>query len=58
MLLILYRFLREQSGQDMVEYVLVLAMVTLAAAAMYIGVGGSVDALWRVMNSRMTNAAS
>jgi len=42
----------------MVEYVLVLAMVTLAAAAMYIGVGGSVDALWRVMNSRMTNASS
>jgi len=58
---IFFRFLqlsRRQEGQDMVEYVLVLGIVTLVGAAAYIGVGGGVDALWRVMNSRMTSAAS
>ena len=52
------RIARQEQGQDMVEYALVLGFVTLVAAAAYIGIGGSVDTLWRVMNSRMTNAAS
>ena len=58
MLLTLLKAVQRDEGQDMVEYVLVLGLVTIVAAALYIGVGGSVDALWRVMNGRMTNAAS
>jgi Flp pilus assembly pilin Flp len=42
----------------MVEYALMLGLVTLIAAAAYIGLGNSMDTLWRVMNTRMTNAAS
>ena len=55
---VLVRVARRENGQDMVEYALVLGIVTLMAAAAYVGVGSSVDTLWRVMNDRMTNAAS
>ena len=58
MLLILLKAVRREEGQDIVEYTLVLAVLAIIAAAVYVGVGGSVDALWRVMNSRMTNAGS
>jgi len=50
---LLKNFLREESGQDLIEYTLLLAFVALASAALFIGAGGSVAGIWSVANSRL-----
>lgn len=49
-------FLREENGQDLVEYSLLLAFVCLASAALFIGAGTSIAGIWNQANSRLTNA--
>ncbi|MGE5646225.1 MAG: Flp family type IVb pilin [Acidobacteriota bacterium] len=51
-------FLEDQSGQDLVEYTLLLAFICLSGAAFYIGVGENVNSIWSTVNSRLANAAS
>ena len=53
---ILKTFLREESGQDLIEYTLLLAFVALASAALFIGAGGSVSGIWSIANSRLAVA--
>ena len=36
-------FLRDDSGQDLIEYTLMVAFVTLASAALFLGSSGSVS---------------
>jgi Flp pilus assembly pilin Flp len=55
---ILKNFLREESGQDLIEYTLLLAFVALASAALFIGAGGSVAGIWNIANSRLAAANS
>jgi len=55
---ILKNFLRDDEGQDLIEYTLLLAFVALASAALFISVGGSINAIWSTANSRLSNAAS
>ena len=38
----LKRFWREESGQDLIEYTLLLAFVALASASLFLSAGGSV----------------
>jgi Flp pilus assembly pilin Flp len=35
-------FWREEQGQDLIEYTLLMAFVALASAALFIGAGGSI----------------
>jgi len=49
-------FLREEGGQDLVEYSLLLAFVALASAALFIGAGGSIAGIWSQANVRLDNA--
>lgn len=49
-------FIRDDRGQDLVEYSLLLAFVCLAGAAAYLGVGRSVNTLWTIANSRLAAA--
>jgi Flp pilus assembly pilin Flp len=49
-------FWRNQSGQDMVEYSLLLAFVCLASAAFFIGVGRNVSGIFSFSNSSMQQA--
>ncbi len=51
-------FLKEEDGQDLVEYTLLLAFVALASAGLFIGAGQSIGTIWTVANSRLANAAS
>ena len=51
-------FLREEQGQDLIEYTLLLAFVALASAALFIAAGGSVSGIWSVANSRLSTAAA
>ena len=53
---LMVRFVREDHGQDLVEYTLLLAFVALASAALFIGAGGAIGGIWNVANSRLTNA--
>jgi Flp pilus assembly pilin Flp len=51
-------FLRDEQGQDLIEYTLLLAFVALASAALFIGAGNSVKGIWSVTNSQLAAANS
>ena len=46
----------EDSGQDLIEYTLLMAFVALASAALFIGAGGSIQGIWSVTNSQLAAA--
>jgi Flp pilus assembly pilin Flp len=48
--------LREETGQDIVEYTLLMAALTLACAAVVIGVGIQTAGIWSIVNSRLAAA--
>ena len=52
------RFVRDEQGQDLIEYTLLIAFVALASAALFIGAGGSISKIWVATNATLTNAAS
>ena len=49
---------RDEEGQDLIEYSLLLAFVSLASAALFIGAGGSMKTIWTVANNQLSNAAA
>ena len=53
---VILRFVREEEGQDLVEYTLLLAFVCLASAALFIGAGKSMASIWTDTNLIVTNA--
>jgi Flp pilus assembly pilin Flp len=53
---LLVRFVREEEGQDLIEYTLLLAFVCLASAALFINAGKNMNAIWTVANSYVSNA--
>jgi len=53
---LLKNFLREEQGQDLVEYTLLLAFVALASAALFIGAGASISSIWGTANTVLANA--
>ena len=54
----LFNFLRDDQGQDLIEYTLLLAFVALASAALFIGAGESVKGIWTTTNTQLVNANS
>jgi Flp pilus assembly pilin Flp len=55
---LLVRFLRDEQGQDLIEYTLLLAFVCLASAALFIGAGGSINTIWKTTNTTLANAVT
>jgi Flp pilus assembly pilin Flp len=55
---LLRAFLVDESGQDLIEYTLLMAFVALASAALFIGFGGSIKGIWCVTNSQLEAANS
>lgn len=49
---------KEEAGQDLIEYTLLMAFVALASAALFIGAGGSIQGIWSVTNSQLAAANS
>ena len=49
-------FLKDEQGQDLIEYTLLLAFVALASAALFIGAGNSVKGIWTITNSQLAAA--
>jgi Flp pilus assembly pilin Flp len=52
------RFVKEEQGQDLVEYTLLLAFVCLASAALFINAGQSISAIWNQTNTILSQANS
>lgn len=50
-------FWKQEEGQDLIEYTLLLAFVALAAAALFIGAGGTIKGIWQVANDTLSNAS-
>ncbi len=51
-------FWQNESGQDLVEYSLLLAFIALTAVALLSSVGNSVKNVWTNVNTKLTSAAS
>jgi len=49
-------FLRDDEGQDLIEYTLLLAFVSLSTAALFTNAGTSVSKIWSVSNSTLSTA--
>jgi Flp pilus assembly pilin Flp len=49
----LQRFRQDESGQDLIEYTLLLAFVALASASLFISAGTSVSGIWSSANSQL-----
>ena len=50
-------FLADESGQDLIEYTLLMSFVALASAALFIGAGKNVKGIW-VKTSTQLSAAN
>lgn len=46
-------FLQEETGQDLIEYTLLLAFVALGSAALFTSAGRSVKGIWTITNSTL-----
>jgi Flp pilus assembly pilin Flp len=51
-------FWSEETGQDLIEYTLLLSMVCLASAALMIGSGDAVSTIWHTTNNSLSSANS
>jgi pilus assembly protein Flp/PilA len=49
-------FLKEEDGQDLVEYSLLLAFIALAAVSILATVKTSIAAIWTKINTDLTTA--
>ena len=48
----------DETGQDLIEYTLLMAFVALASASLFIGAGGSIKGIWGATNSQLVAANS
>jgi Flp pilus assembly pilin Flp len=55
---ILNTLLREEDGQDLIEYTLLLAFIALASASLFLSAGGSIAGIWSQGSTQLSTAAS
>jgi len=53
---VLKTLVKEEQGQDLIEYALLMAIVALASAALFIGAGGSISGIWTSTNTSLAAA--
>ena len=46
----------DESGQDLIEYTLLMAFVALASAALFLGAGNSIRGIWTTTNTQLSAA--
>jgi|HubBroStandDraft_4_1064222.scaffolds.fasta_scaffold57222_2 Flp pilus assembly pilin Flp len=51
-------FWRDQDGQDLIEYTLLMAFVALSSAALFTQAGTNVSKIWSTTNSTLRLAAT
>jgi Flp pilus assembly pilin Flp len=50
------RFVKDEQGQDLIEYTLLMAFVALASAAIFINAGNSIKGIWSAANTQLASA--
>jgi Flp pilus assembly pilin Flp len=53
----LKRFWQDESGQDLIEYTLLMAFVALASASIFFSAGNSISGVWQNGSTQLSNAA-
>jgi len=56
MLPLMQKFWQDESGQDLIEYTLLLAFVALASASLFISAGSSVSGIWGNASTQLSAA--
>jgi Flp pilus assembly pilin Flp len=56
MLSFMQKFWQDESGQDLIEYTLLMAFVALASASIFISAGNSVQGIWGNASTQLVNA--
>jgi Flp pilus assembly pilin Flp len=49
-------FLADESGQDLIEYTLLMAFVAIASAGLFIGAGKNVKGIWTKASTQLAAA--
>lgn len=52
---LIVHFLREQAGQDLVEYSLLMAFLALASAALFVGISDDIGTIWDGISKRLAD---
>ena len=51
------QFLRDESGQDLIEYTLLMAFIAVASATLFASAGNSTKTVWKAASNVLSNAA-
>jgi Flp pilus assembly pilin Flp len=49
---------RDEEGQDLIEYSLLMAFVTIAVVGLFAGAGGNIKNVWTASNNQLAQAKS
>ena len=49
-------FVRDEQGQDLIEYTLLMAFIALASAAIFTSAGTSIKGIWSTASSQLAAA--
>jgi Flp pilus assembly pilin Flp len=52
----LRRFLKDEQGQDLIEYTLLMAFIALASASIFVSAGGSISGIWGAASNQLSSA--
>jgi Flp pilus assembly pilin Flp len=55
---ILMRFVKDEQGQDLIEYTLLMAFVALASAAIFTSAGTSIKGIWGSASTSLATAST
>lgn len=53
---LMQKFWQDESGQDLIEYTLLLAFVALASASLFLSAGNSVSGIWGGASTQLSTA--
>jgi Flp pilus assembly pilin Flp len=54
----LRRFLKDEQGQDLVEYTLLVGFICLASAAIFVDTGGAMNGIWGITSNNLSAASA
>ncbi|MGA2134545.1 MAG: Flp family type IVb pilin [Bryobacteraceae bacterium] len=49
---------KDDQGQDLIEYTLLMAFVALGSAVLFVSAGTSISSIWSTTNLQLSTAAS
>jgi len=53
----LMNFVKDEQGQDLIEYTLLMAFIALASAAVFVNAGKSISTIWGSASTQLSTAA-